>query len=56
MFKKARRIAQKIHADFFILSAKYGLIGESKIIRPYDTVIRYKKDIKELQKRLDSAL
>jgi hypothetical protein len=47
MFKKAGCIAEKIHADFFILSAKYGLIGENTIIRPYDTVIRYKKDIKE---------
>jgi hypothetical protein len=56
MFKKARRIAEKLRADFFILSAKYGLIGENKIIRPYDTVIRYKKDIKELQKRLDPVL
>ena len=56
IFKIARRVAEKLHADFFIFSAEYDLIDGDKIIRSYDIVIQYKKDIKELQKRLGPVL
>ena len=56
MFRKAKRISEKLQADFYILSAKYGLIEDTKVIRPYDTVLQYKKDIKALQKALDPIL
>ena len=56
MFKKTKRIAEKLQADFFILSAKYGLIEDTKVISPYDTVLQYKKEIKALQETLDQAL
>ena len=44
MFKKSKVIAIKLQADFYILSAKHGLITGSKIIEPYETVIQTKKD------------
>ena len=56
IFRKTKRIAEKLRADFYILSAKYGLIEDSKVIRPYNTVLQYKKDIKALQETLDPAL
>jgi len=56
MFKKSKLIAIKLHADFYILSAKHGLIKGSKIIGPYETVIQTKKDKDRLRLNLDGKM
>jgi len=56
MFKKSKLIAIKLHADFFIVSAKHGLIMGSKIIEPYNTVIQTKKDKDRLRSTLDAKI
>ena len=56
MFKKSKLIAIKLQADFYILSAKYGLITGSKIIEPYETVIQTKKDKDRLRLNLDGKI
>jgi len=56
MFKKSRRIAMKLGADFHVLSAKHGLIEGSKIIEPYDTIIQTKKDMDRLRSNLNEKI
>ena len=56
MFKKSKLIAIKLQADFYILSAKHGLITGSKIIEPYETVIQTKKDKDRLRLNLDGEI
>ena len=56
MFKKSKLIAIKLQADFYILSAKHGLITGSKIIEPYETVIQTKKDKDRLRLNLDGKI
>ena len=56
MFKKSKLFAIKLQADFYILSAKHGLITGSKIIEPYETVIQTKKDKDRLRLNLDGKI
>ena len=56
MFKKSRHIAQKLGADFYVLSAEHGLIRGSKIIEPYETVIQTKKDKDRLRSNLNEKI
>ena len=56
LFKKSKLIASKLNADFYIMSAKHGLIKGDKVIKPYDTFIRTREDIKRLRTNLSSKL
>ncbi|MHA1500088.1 MAG: DUF6884 domain-containing protein [Promethearchaeota archaeon] len=46
----------KLEADFYVLSAKHGLIEGSKIIEPYDTIIQTKKDMDRLRSNLNEKI
>jgi len=49
VFKKVKNLAKLFKLDFMILSAKYGLLNGTEIIKPYDIVIKNKGDILKLQ-------
>ncbi len=45
LFKKSREFAERYCDDFFILSAKHGLLSKHHIVAPYDeTLTRYNSD------------
>ncbi len=56
MFKKSRKIAIKLEADLFILSAKHGLIRGSQIVEPYESIIQTKKDAERLRSNLSEKI
>lgn len=49
LFKKTKAFAEKLAADFMILSAKYGLIKSNEEIDPYDEILYYQADINRLK-------
>ena len=50
LFKKVKKFAKIINADFKIISAKHGLIDSRKKIEPYDQEIENISDIRKLRK------
>ena len=39
LFKKSKRYAKKYYDDYYILSAKYGLLNKNKCIDPYNMTL-----------------
>jgi len=47
-FKKARRVSEKLSDEWFILSAFYGLLAPTRVIKPYNKTLLSMSD-KELR-------
>lgn len=53
LFKKVKKFAKIINADFKIISAKHGLIDSQDKIEPYDQEIENISDIRKLRKTVE---
>ena len=52
LFKKIKKLVTYNQLDFMILSAKYGIIHENDIIKPYNKTLKNKNDILKLRKKV----
>lgn len=56
LFKAAKNFADRKGYDLVIISARYGLISPSEVMKPYDKVLKTKEDIESIKPQVVSAL
>lgn len=54
-FKKARAYAEQVGSDWFILSARYGLLEPTQVIAPYDETLKL-MPLRERKRWADAVL
>ena len=55
-FKRAKRLVESCGVDWFIFSAKYGLLYPTSVIEPYDLTIWHNNNMKAANKQKGTPL